>query len=480
MRVLLVEDHADFASEVEREVRSIPGCELVWSASRDSALHRIDAGEDFCLVILDRRIPTADGVLDDHFEHGWRVFQAIQAQLAGTPVWFLTATEDPDFAADLANDYARQADLNGRQQPEAMYRVFWKRRIVDCMRALRQFADQHLALERIAITRPAEMRLRDAEARTIRLFGRRHLGASVDVQALGGGLSQSRVLRISVRAADGRTLITTVAKVSSLQETAAEAERYRTEISRLRAGGFPQLTEKIEAGAGNVGGLFYGLVGETVESLFDRIVARHADLERIPPSLHGIMQPWYGAKRVDDVQVSQIRRRFIGDTSLPRVQGHLAGLDIAATENCLVRAAECCQHCDLHCANTVFDDRGQAMLIDFGDTGLSFASVDPVTMELSTVFHSQRNRLPADWPTVENMRNWTDVALFVRGCSFPGFISACRAWALAEAGSADEIVAVAYGYGLRQLKYDDTDKNLARALVQCCIEHFANRAPRPA
>lgn len=269
-------------------------------------------------------------------------------------------------------------------------------------------------------------------------------------------------------------------KVSSLNETAAEAERYRTEVSRLRAGGFPQLTEKIEAGAGNTGGLFYGLVGETVESVFDRIASRRACLEGIPPRLQGIMQPWYGAKRRIEVQVSQVRRRFIGDTSLRRIQGYVAGLDIAGTDNCLLRAAECCQHCDLHCANVVFDDRGQEMLIDFGDTGLSFASVDPVTMELSTVFHSQRSRLPADWPTVESFRNWTDVDQFVRGCSFPGFISACRAWAHAEAGSADEVVAVAFGYGLRQLKYDDTDKDLARALVQCCVEHFGNRAPRPA
>lgn len=476
MRVLLVEDNADYASEVEREVRSIQGCELVWSASRDSALHRIDSDEDFCLVILDRRIPTADGVLDDHFEHGWRVFQAIRTRLAGTPVWFLTGTEDPDFAADLANDYARQADLNGRQQPDAMYRVFWKRRIVDCMRALKEFAEQHLVLEQIAISGPPEMRLRDAEARTIRLFGRRHRGANVDVQGLGGGLSDSRVLRVAVRSADGRPLITTVAKVSSLSETADEAERYRTEISRLRAGGFPQLTEKIDAGAGNTGGLFYGLVGETIESAFDRIRARRADLDGIPPSLRAIMQPWYAAKRVVDVQVSQIRRKFIGDTSLPRVQGHLDGLDIAAAENCLVRAAECCQHCDLHCANIVFDERGQPMLIDFGDTGLSFASVDPVTMELSTVFHSQRSLLPGDWPTAEHFRNWTNVEQFVRGCSFPRFITACREWAQAEAGSTDEIVAVAYGYGLRQLKYDDTDKELARALLQNCIEHFSNRA----
>ena len=232
MKVLLVEDDAHFAAELDREVRSMPGCELIWASSRDGALTQIERNDDFRLVILDRRIPTAEGVLDDHFEHGWRVFQAIRERLNGTPVWFLTGTEDADFAATIVNDYARQADLNGRQQPEAMYRVFWKRRINECMRALREFAEQHLELEGIAINQPAGLNLRDGEIRTIKLFGRRHHGASVDVRSLNGGLSDSRVLRIAVRAADSRTLITTAAKVSSLVETANEAERYRTEISK--------------------------------------------------------------------------------------------------------------------------------------------------------------------------------------------------------------------------------------------------------
>lgn len=473
MRILLVEDDADFAAEVEREARSIPGCEVIWSASRDTALERIERGDDLCLVILDRRIPTADGVLDDHAEHGWEVFQTIRTQMGGTPVWFLTATEDPDFAADIANGYARQEDLNGRRQPEAMYRVFWKRRIIDCMRELGQFAEQHQALERIAI-RPTDLSLDAAETRIIQMFGRRHRGVSADVRSLNGGFSTSRVLRIDVKAVDGRTLITTAAKVSTLSKTADEAERYRSDISRLSAGGFPQLTEKIEAGAGNVGGIFYGIVGETVESLFDRIVG-NADVEGVPQQLRGIMAPWYGAKRLVSTQVAQIRRRFVGDTALPRVQQSLGDISLGGVEECSVRAAECCQHGDLHCANVMFDSRGQPMLIDFGDTGPSFSAVDAVTLELSTVFHSQHARLPAGWPSVEDVLNWIDVERFVRDCSFAGFITACRTWATAEAGSADEVVAAAYGYGVRQLKYTDTDKDLAGALVRCCVGHFLLR-----
>ena len=100
------------------------------------------------------------------------------------------------------------------------------------------------------------------------------------------------------------------------------------------------------------------------------------------------------------------------------------------------------------------------MLIDFGDTGPSVAAIDPVTLELSTIFHMQRSILPLDWPNEENMNAWVDVDRFIQGCSFGPFIKACREWALAEAASPEEVVAVAYGYAVRQLKYDDTDKVL--------------------
>jgi hypothetical protein len=41
VRLLLVEDKADFAADIERAVRPIPDCELVWAASRDSALEKL-------------------------------------------------------------------------------------------------------------------------------------------------------------------------------------------------------------------------------------------------------------------------------------------------------------------------------------------------------------------------------------------------------------------------------------------------------
>ena len=129
-------------------------------------------------------------------------------------------------------------------------------------------------------------------------------------------------------------------------------------------------------------------------------------------------------------------------------------------------ASRCCQHGDLHCANIVFDQRGGAMLIDFGDAGHSFASVDPVTLELSTIFHLEASRLPGEWPTEALLAQWSSVDAYVTGCAFPEFIRACREWALAVAGSPEEASAVAYSYALRQLKYGDTNKAFARALIR--------------
>jgi CheY-like chemotaxis protein len=476
MKILLVEDNPTFAGELEHEARSIPQCELVWVSNRNDALARIDSHEAFDLVILDRKLPSAHGVLDDHVEHGWRVFQAVRTLSAGTPVWFLTGTEDADFAADLANEYARAEDLHGRRVNEPMYQVFWKKRIAECVRRLKEFAANQATLERIAVELvPTTLVLEHGDLRTVRIFTARHAGAVAEVTSLNGGLSNSRVLKVIVKAADRLPLITAAGKVSSLAETQDEEQRYRTNISRLIPGGFPQLTEIIDAGAAKTGGLFYGMVGPNVESLFDRLIAAAENVALVPVELRAIMQPWYQAKRSDHLQVSQIRRKLIGDTVLPQIGAHLDGIDTAAIENYALSAALCCQHGDLHCANVVFDGRGQAMLIDFGDTGLSFAAVDPVTLELSTIFHSQHARLPAGWPDEDDMLAWPDRSRFTLNCPYSPFISACREWANSEAASQDEVIAVAYAYAMRQLKYQDTDKRLATALIRACADYF--RAP---
>lgn len=313
--------------------------------------------------------------------------------------------------------------------------------------------------------------LKPLDGQVVRLFGRRNNGATVQVTNLSGGLSDSRVLKVVVRRADNGLITTAVAKVSLIPAISDEGNRYRQQICRLTVGGFPVLAETVAAGAGNHGGLFYGMVGDTFESLFDRIVARHAGVSQTPEAIRAIEAPWYQGRNVVQVPVSRIRRLLIGDTDLPGIQEHLNGIEIGPIEVHQVAAATCCQHGDLHCANVVFDQRGQEMLIDFRDAGQSYSAIDPVTLELSTIFHSQRTRLPPNWPTEELLAQWVTPELYSEGCAFGEFIRACRQWALAVAASPQEVSAVGYAYGLRQLKYEDTNKAFARSLIRACIAH---------
>jgi hypothetical protein len=154
------------------------------------------------------------------------------------------------------------------------------------------------------------------------------------------------------------------------------------------------------------------------------------------------------------------------------VLDQLLGIDVAPIEARTVRAGQCSQHGDLHCANVVFAEGDQPMLIDFADAGISFSAVDAITLELSTVFHAQHTMLPGNWPTEEGMLRWPLPEQFTDGCPFAPFIIGCREWAVGAAESQEEVVALAYAYAMRQLRYEDTDKMLARALIRACIEYL--------
>lgn len=66
------------------------------------------------------------------------------------------------------------------------------------------------------------------------------------------------------------------------------------------------------------------------------------------------------------------------------------------------------------------------------------------------------------------MAQWVNVDAFCSGSVYEPFIRSCRAWAEYAAATPQEVIAVAYSYALRQLKYEDTDKAIVRAIVDAC------------
>lgn len=471
MRILLVEDNIDFARTIEKAIQAVDGCELKWTKSKTGALTALD-DESFDVVILDRRIPTEDDFLDDHQDHGWAVFKSIAENQPGTSVWFLTGTVDPDLPAEVLNAHSRGGDIHccGRKDP--VYKVFWKHKMTECIAAVRAFRIDVQQTEVIHLSQVGTpVNLRVEEVRVLKLFGRNHGGTSIEVQPLIGGLSGARVLRVSVFNASGKPIITSVAKVGHFSEIADERSRYRTEVVKLLPGSFPQVTGDIEFGAACYAGIFYGRVGAEVRSLFDEIAANPEGAALVPTRLQESQATWIGARQRERVRVSTIRRSLIGDVDLQAKPAELEDIDRAAVELVYVDIERCVQHGDLHCANVLFDDRGRPMIIDYRDTGRAIASLDPIVLELSTIFHKNApNR--GGWPSEEQASQWPDINAFCAGAPHEGYLRACRQWALAVAASEQEVWAVGYSYALRQLKYDDTNKVLARAIIRACIERL--------
>jgi CheY-like chemotaxis protein len=468
MRILLVEDKIDFAQVIEKSIRSIDGCELSWKRSKAGALAAL--GEEyFDVVILDRRIPTQDDVIDDHPDHGWAVFQAVAEQQPGTSVWFLTGTIDPDFPVDVLNAHGKRGDIHSCGRDDPLYQVFWKDKMTACIAAVRAFRAEVEQTDGIHLVQVGiQTNLRGEEVRLLKLFGRSHQGARVEVRVLQGGLSGARVFRVSVFNTAGAVMIMSVARIGSFEDIAAERGKYRTEIVKLANGSFPPVTAELSHGAAGFAGIFYQVVGNEVRSLFDELTIDPGAAAAAADRIRSDQANWHAARQVERVRVSAIRRALIGDVALQMHIHHLGGIDLTAVENVEIEVSRCVQHCDLHCGNVLFDDSGRPMVIDYPDTGGAFASLDPLALELSTIFHKDAPGHTA-WPAEARAGQWTDLDAYCTGAAYEPFIRACREWATSVAASPQEVPAVAYSYALRQLKYPDTNKSLVRAILKSCI-----------
>ena len=125
-----------------------------------------------------------------------------------------------------------------------------------------------------------------------------------------------------------------------------------------------------------------------------------------------------------------------------------------------------CIHGDLHGCNVLVSSAGATVLIDYGDVGEGPASLDPVTLELSLLFHPDIVDAAGAWPSNEQAKSWGNLDAYLVDCPFPEFIRQCREWTIRIAAGNRDVAASAYSYLVRQLQYDDTDKARAIALLE--------------
>lgn len=469
--VLIVEDDENFVEEIRNILDELPGeCSTEVASSRDEAFARINSDEFLDLVILDLKIPTVKDALDADAEHGHSVFHKIRTDAPGTPIFILTGSPAENFIPELLGNQ-QQIDIWGEGRETGNITFLKKYRVNECCGVLKPITNAIERLSDVELDR-GELDLCIAEDRLIRIFAKKFGGVRCVVSSLGGGLSGARVIRLRVTDNQGVQVHDAVAKLSELRAVREEGERYDSFMARLDPAVTPRKLATLEFGAHKCAGIFFGLADGFLESGFE--IARD-DRERAVAMIGNAQAAT--AKWVADVPetrrpIQQFRRRVLGDAMLEEIRTAY-GLDwIQDFEGRKIQSRWACVHGDLHGCNILVAADGSIAIIDYGDVGEGPASLDPITLELSLLFHPAAEGVADEWPTADQARDWGALDKYVVDCPFPDFVRECRGWANCVGAGNRDVAASAYSYLMRQLKYDETNKCLALDLLDGVKKYY--------
>jgi CheY-like chemotaxis protein len=472
IRVLLVEDDSSISEALVDAVRNA-GIELSWYVvtNRQDAARVVTEPEGFDLAICDLRIPSESGFLDSHVDYGREILATIRAKHPGTPVCVFSAYADEEFLEKLVLTQTT-GDPFGRGSKEPMVKPFRKSKLVDLVTEVCRCASEVIQLDAIEIsTYGINLDLSEDQARLLKIATRRLGGTVCKVRELNKGLSGNRVVLLSVIDRFGAQPSQCVIKVGERLNLEDEAARYHTHVpAALPARCFAPIFETYTEGVGRSVALAYSLAFRDPESLAS-VLQRDTPLAaEVVKKLSEIETGWLAGRHAEQVSVRQVCSLLAGDvdpvevlrSTDPELATQLSTKEIQITRSV--------QHGDLHLENVLVGPDGEPVLIDYGRTEQRIASFDPVSLELSLIFHPSGRAVCADWPTIEQVRNFDDLETYLTGCPVSGFVRQCREWAF-SVGSDNEVYSCFLAYSVRQLQFPDTDKHLARE----CLKRAATK-----
>jgi CheY-like chemotaxis protein len=461
LRLLIVEDDENNISLFEAELKAVTSTSLTIARSRDSAIAALSSSS-YDLVILDLAIPTTDFGADPDENHGMAVWGFLENNASGSQVLFFTGHETVKFVKKILSK-AKTHDCWGTGKDELMTDVLEKGEFAECIARIKRCDAENRVLSGIDISSGiSTVILTDNQKKILRIFARIHQGHNIRITKLAGGLSHALTCRIEVQGNQQHAVTSyAVVKLGTLKELHIENYAVNSVVSPvILPGGFAPLFKFIQAGAANMGGIFYSLAVEHDWSLFDALKNAPETTKSIVDRLRIIERPWQASAAIKTISVSELRRSMIDDDKFETIKA-LLPFDYNAVETASVRVTICNQHRDLHGLNILLRNRTDPLLIDFGEVGEAPACLDPIIMELSLLFHPTCKTATNGWPTHEQAAHWNNLSHYVGLSPLKDFIYACREWACDVEKNDRARSAAVYAFAVRQLKFDGTDHNLA-------------------
>jgi CheY-like chemotaxis protein len=466
MKILMVEDNKAFAEVVCQTLESVSNIAVTHAISKQSALAALRDGF-FDLIILDLSIPTNDDALDAAPEHGQIIFHEARKLTPGTPIHILTGSEPDSFSLKLAK-YGEQIDLWGSNRPISTIDYHPKEDVDALIGELNILAKDLAVTENIELdTRGKQISFSPEHRRILQTFSRLHGGASCLVQKLGGGLSDAKVYRITVRNMQGHTKIISVAKLGTSDEVQAESEAFKHSVALLSIGTATPLVICQNKGVRDSGGVFYALAEGYDQTFFDFIASKEPSSSKaIATQVQAGLKRWSEAKEMVSTTVGKIRAQLINDENFHELKTKFDLSFTADIEDIEVKVFQSCLHGDLHGGNILVNKEGHPILIDFGDVAIGYTCIDPVTLELSLIFHPDAVKLGLAGSLTAQVDQWPHIDAYGKGSPIHDLVSTCREWAHDVGGSDKAVLAAGYAFAVRQLKYPTVAPELTLRLVK--------------
>lgn len=466
MRVLLVEDEEAVIQPLRAYLETVCNADVTVVRSRDSALSVLGADHHFDLVVCDLRIPTQDGSLDVAEEHGFRVHDEVVSVHPGTFSRFLSGYVSLDNVGKRLSQGAT-VDVFGTGEPWPLVGHHRKSEMPAFLEWAKELNTALAGLDDIKIDLSPDVDIDEFQLRTLRIYAKRLSGSRI-VASTFGGLSSARVLRIEIFDDTKTSRGLVVAKVDLLAKVKDEVDRYQQfVVSRQAIGSFAPLAGQVLHGCGRFGAALYSLAANGYTHLFrlaqDDDAAAGSAVEQLV-TFHG---RWKGIVRESDQSVGELRSARISDEEFQSWKGGLDEQRVEQVEGLPIRLCHSAQHGDLHGLNVLVGADGSPLTIDYGDLGSHPEALDPVTLELSFLFHAEHPEL-GDWPSPEQASQWFNLDAYTRDSPIAGAVKACRSWAL-EVANSQQLATVVYVHAVRQLKYQDTNKDLALTIAKAAI-----------
>jgi hypothetical protein len=460
IRIFLLEDDVDVVTAVTRRIESTASdleaeIDVTAVTNRDDALRAIEAAGFFAdLAIVDLRVPAHAGTTIADSEYGMQVADRLLSIAHGTKTIVFSAHGSGDIAGRLM-DQTWASDPLGLGDDEPMLEFVPKERLPDCLSRIERYVRELDSLEKIEVAfGPERFDLDPRHKRALQIFARRQAARVVRLSPLSGGLSDAITVRVEVFRGAQSPVAVVVAKLLELDDVRRERQAYDAHISpRLDLGTFAHVASYVVAGAAGQGGIFYKLAIESAVPLHERLVAGDSDSAEVVKRLQQLAHDWQRARVARRMTVGEIRNRLVSDSHLGAYEDELRTLPRSDAEDISVEVFSCSQHGDLHAFNVLVEPDGSPILIDFALAGDAPASLDPVTLELSFVFHPSVASIGTTWPSPRQAEGWRDLTSYLVDCPRPDFIRACREWAYGVAAGDREVAANVYAYALRQLRF---------------------------